>query len=98
VTASPPYVAEGERARLAPEILRHEPPQALFAGDDGLVVIRRLAAQLRERPDVTLAALEVGAGQAEAVAALLREGGFDDVAARRDLAGIERVVIARRPR
>ena len=34
--ANPPYVAEGERAALAPEILRHEPPGALFAGADGL--------------------------------------------------------------
>jgi methylase of polypeptide subunit release factors len=41
-------------------------------------------------------ALEVGAGQAGAVAALLRDAGARDVDARRDLAGIERVVVAKR--
>ena len=92
VLANPPYVAEHERAALAPEIARHEPPDALFAGADGLDVIRRLvpaaaAAQAR------LLALEVGAGQAPAVAALMRAAGFERVQGRRDLAGIERVVI-----
>lgn len=46
VLCNPPYVAEPDRASLAPEILRHEPPGALFAGADGLDVIRRLARQL----------------------------------------------------
>jgi release factor glutamine methyltransferase len=97
VLCNPPYVAAGERAGLAPEIVRHEPPQALFAGRDGLDVIRRLAAQLALRPQVRLAALEVGAGQAPAVAKLLREaGGFAHVHALRDLAGIERVVVGER--
>src|ERR1700686_1725771 len=39
VIANPPYVAERERATLAPEILRHEPTAALFAGSDGLALI-----------------------------------------------------------
>ena len=42
-------------------------------------------------------ALEVGAGQAPAVASLMRRAGFPAVAAERDLAGIERVVVGRRP-
>ena len=71
VLANLPYIAEGERASLAPEILRHEPHDALFAGPDGLSAIRRLAAQLALRPRVRFAALEVGAGQAPAVAELL---------------------------
>ncbi len=41
--SNPPYVAEGDRAALAPEIIRHEPAQALFAGADGLVTIRGAA-------------------------------------------------------
>ena len=45
IVANPPYVAESERARLAPEILRHEPPRALFAGPDGLSVIAALVEQ-----------------------------------------------------
>ncbi len=93
VLSNLPYVAEGERATLAPEILRHEPPGALFAGADGLDVIRRLVGQLGECTRVRFAALEVGAGQAPAVGALLRDAGFGAVRAEHDLAGIERVVV-----
>jgi release factor glutamine methyltransferase len=96
VVANLPYVAEPEHRTLAPEILRHEPASALFAGADGLDLIRALARQLGERARVTHVALEVGAGQAGAVSALLRDAGFGDVGTRRDLAGIERVVLGRR--
>jgi release factor glutamine methyltransferase len=96
VISNPPYVAESERACLAPEILRHEPSGALFAGPDGLAAIRGLLAQLAERPRVALVALEVGAGQAPAVAELIRAVGFAAVRAERDLAGIERVVVGER--
>jgi release factor glutamine methyltransferase len=94
VLCNPPYVAESDRASLASEILRHEPPGALFAGADGLDVIRRLARQ--EWGRVRLVALEVGAGQAPAVGELLRAAGFTAVRAERDLAGIERVVVGER--
>jgi release factor glutamine methyltransferase len=97
VLANLPYVADGERGALAPEIARHEPARALFAGPDGLGAIRALLAALSERPRVRFAALEVGAGQAPAVAARMRRAGFPAVAAERDLAGIERVVVGRRP-
>ena len=93
VLSNPPYVEEG--ARLAPEIARHEPPVALYAGPDGLAVIRRLVVQAGASPARVLA-LEVGAGQAGDVAQLVRDAGFDDVGVRRDLAGIERVVVGRR--
>jgi release factor glutamine methyltransferase len=91
VLANLPYVADG--TRLAPEIERFEPREALFAGADGLDVIRRLAQQL---DGVPFAALEIGAGQADAVEALLRAAGFGSVERLRDLAGIERVMVARR--
>jgi release factor glutamine methyltransferase len=96
ILSNPPYVAESERAALAPEIVRHEPPEALFAGPDGLDTIRALFAQLAERPDVRFLALEIGAGQAPAVAELARAAGFDAVRFERDLARIQRVVVAER--
>ena len=96
VLANLPYVAESERGALAPEIVRHEPPQALFAGADGLDAIRMLLAGVSERRRVRLLALEVGAGQAPVVARLTRRAGFRAVAAEPDLAGIERVVLGRR--
>jgi release factor glutamine methyltransferase len=96
VLANPPYVAEAERDTLAPEILRHEPARALFAGADGLDAIRALLAQLTARRRVLLVALEVGAGKAGTVAASMREAGFATVRRERDLAGIERVVVGER--
>ena len=89
VVSNPPYVEAG--APLAPEIARHEPPQALFAGADGLDVIRRLVPAVR----APFLALEVGQGQVAAVGALCREAGFTELHAVPDLAGIERVVVAR---
>ena len=96
VLANLPYVAEHERASLAPEILRHEPTSALFAGPDGLDRIRALLAQLAGRERVKLVALEVGAGQAQSVGELAAAAGFADVEYTPDLAGIERVVTGRR--
>jgi release factor glutamine methyltransferase len=95
VVSNPPYVREAERLALAPEILRFEPPEALFAGPDGLDVLRRLA-PAASASGARFAAFEVGAGQAPAVAELLRAAGFAEVETARDLAGIERVVIGRR--
>ncbi|HEX4466374.1 MAG TPA: peptide chain release factor N(5)-glutamine methyltransferase, partial [Solirubrobacteraceae bacterium] len=96
VIANLPYVAEGDRASLAPEILRHEPAGALFSGVDGLDAIRAALTQLERSPDVTFVALEVGAGQAPAVAELLRRARFAGVHCKNDLAGVERVVIGER--
>ncbi|HMD51497.1 MAG TPA: peptide chain release factor N(5)-glutamine methyltransferase [Solirubrobacteraceae bacterium] len=96
VLTNPPYVAERDRRQLAPEILRHEPPGALFAGADGLALIRRLLAELAERPRVRMVASEVGAGQAPIVARLLAAAGFGRVRGERDLAGIERILVGER--
>ncbi len=93
VVSNPPYVEDG--APLAPEIARHEPPVALYAGADGLTVIRRLVAAAAASP-ARFVALEVGMGQAADVAGVLRTAGFGAVETRRDLAGIERVVAGRR--
>jgi len=96
ILSNPPYVAESERAGLAPEILRHEPAGALFAGPDGLAAIRTLLSQLSGRTRVALVALEVGSGQAPVVAGLTRAAGFRSVRCERDLAGIERLVVGGR--
>jgi release factor glutamine methyltransferase len=96
ILSNPPYVPDGDRATLAPEILRHEPSSALFAGADGLDAIRPLIAQAAGRAAVRLLALEVGAGQATVVGERMRAAGIPDVRAERDLAGIERVVVGER--
>lgn len=96
VLSNPPYVPDGDRVRLAPEIVRYEPPQALFAGEDGLAVIARLLREAGQRPRIRTIALEVGAGQASAVRRMSRAAGFAEVESLRDLAQIERVVVGRR--
>jgi release factor glutamine methyltransferase len=92
VLANLPYVEDG--AAVEPEISLFEPREALWAGPDGLDLIRRLVASLPG--DLPVVALEVGAGQAAAVASLLRRAGFARIELLRDLAGIERVVLGRR--
>jgi release factor glutamine methyltransferase len=95
VVSNPPYVMDGDRTWMAPEVVRHEPGLALFAGADGLRTIRPLVTQAAAT-DAELLALEVGAGQAPAVRALVAAAGFPDVSTVIDLAGHERVVLGRR--
>jgi release factor glutamine methyltransferase len=99
VLANMPYVREDELPGLAPEIARYEPREALLAGTDGLEAIAAVvpAASAALQPGGSLA-LEVGMGQAGAVAELLLDLGFGKIEARQDLAGIPRVVIGTGPR
>lgn len=91
--ANPPYIARAELDGLMPEVAAHEPRLALDGGPDGLDAYRALAAQAPQR----LVAggwllLEVGDGQAEAVAALLAAAGLSRIYQRRDYGGLVRVV------
>ncbi len=96
VLCNPPYVAESARGTLAPEIVRHEPPLALFAADDGMGLITALLSQMAGRKQIRWVAIEVGRGQAQGVSELTSAAGFDSVAIAADLAGIERVVSGER--
>jgi release factor glutamine methyltransferase len=88
VVSNPPYVAEGD-AHLA--ALKHEPPQALASGPDGLRDIRAIVAQAPQQlRHGGWLLLEHGWDQAPAVRRLLESAGFGAVTSRRDLAGIER--------
>ena len=92
IAANLPYVRAGDIAGLAPEV-RSEPWLALDGGDDGLDLVRALVAAAPEllAPGGALV-LEIGEGQAAATAALCRAAGLEDVRARADLGGIDRVV------
>lgn len=94
IVSNPPYCRPNDP--LPPE-LAFEPSEALTAGDDGLDVVRRLiaAAPARLRPAGWLI-MELGQGQAEAVRGLAREAGLHSIEVEPDLAGIPRVLIARR--
>jgi release factor glutamine methyltransferase len=93
VTANPPYVPAGEIAALQPEVRDHEPHVALDGGDDGLAIVRRVVAEAPAHlTDAGVLAVEVGAGEARAVAELFALSAFAEVRVRRDYARIERVV------
>jgi release factor glutamine methyltransferase len=105
ILANLPYVAEPDWPSLQPEVTQWEPPEALLAGADGLDAIRGAIAGsacllyprgLQRSCGASVLALEVGQGQAGTVATLLAEAGFTAIETRRDLAGIERVVLGER--
>jgi release factor glutamine methyltransferase len=98
IVANPPYIATGELANLPPEVRDHDPRGALDGGKDGLVAYRAIAAELPRLllPGGLLAA-EIGIGQADAAIKILGAGGLAVERTVADLAGIARVLVARRP-
>jgi release factor glutamine methyltransferase len=97
VVSNPPYVAEGELAGLPAEVASWEPVGALVAGPSGL---EALSAVLDEAPawlapGATLVA-EIAPHQASAAQASAKAAGFAGVLVRPDLAGRQRVLVARR--
>jgi release factor glutamine methyltransferase len=95
VVANLPYIATGDIEALQPEVRDWEPRLALDGGPDGLDLFRRLVEDCGHRLRPGLLALEVGFGQAREVESLCRAAGACTAEVRRDLASIERVVIAR---
>lgn len=95
IAANLPYIPSADIADLQPEVRDFEPRLALDGGPDGLDLVRRLISQA-VRPGVLAPGgrllLEIGMGQADATRDLLLAAGFTDVAARRDLGGIDRIV------
>ncbi|HZB92985.1 MAG TPA: peptide chain release factor N(5)-glutamine methyltransferase [Stellaceae bacterium] len=98
ILANPPYICSESIDSLAPEVAHYEPRAALDGGKDGLAAYRALAGTVgRLLEPEGMAFFELGVDQRVAVAALMRGAGLRPEATRRDLAGIERVlVVARR--
>jgi release factor glutamine methyltransferase len=95
LVSNPPYIAEGDREGLDPEVRDWDPPSALFAGPEGLDVLLPLVTGASGflRPGGLLA-VEVGEGQAGRVARTMEETeAFREIRVRPDLAGRERVVL-----
>lgn len=95
IVTNPPYVPDRDRESLSPDVRDFEPAQALFAGEDGLDVIRALLPQARAalKPGGALV-MEIGAGQAATVTTLVAEAGLRLATIRPDLQGIPRIVVA----
>ncbi len=96
VVSNPPYVALSEADKVQDVVKKHEPKVAVFAGEHGLDVIRRLIPQAHEalRPGGYLV-MEIGYSMSEAVMGIMEA--FEEVHAVPDLAGIPRVVVGTKP-
>ena len=97
IVANPPYIASAAIAALAPEVAQYDPRIALDGGTGGLDSYLALAPDLlRLLSESGVAVVELGAGQAEPVAAIMRQMGLVIEEICRDLAGIERCLVMRR--
>lgn len=96
IVSNPPYIPSRDIPGLMPEVREHDPMQALDGGADGLApyryLIPRLPHHLTPQGHVIF---EVGQGQADEVAELLRRAGFIEVRSAKDLGGVERCVAGR---
>jgi len=97
IVSNPPYVADRSEA-LDESVREWEPERAVFAGPDGLDAIRVLVGGARAhlRPGGWLV-IEIGADQGDVVRDLLASTGYGNVGIRRDLAGHDRIALARHP-
>ncbi|MCF1745066.1 peptide chain release factor N(5)-glutamine methyltransferase [Paradevosia shaoguanensis] len=95
IVSNPPYIETDVIASLMPEVRDFDPLLALDGGPDGLGPYRIIAAQAGEylrRPGALM--VEIGSGQGEAVTRIFADAGFSGVRVEKDLAGLDRVVIA----
>jgi release factor glutamine methyltransferase len=97
IVSNPPYIIEHVIADLVPEVERYDPRLALSGGADGLAAYRELMPQATRllAPEGILA-LEIGAGQADQVEQLIQAAGLTCQARVRDLASLDRCILATR--
>ncbi|HZY50890.1 MAG TPA: peptide chain release factor N(5)-glutamine methyltransferase, partial [Devosia sp.] len=95
IVSNPPYIPTDEITRLSPEVRVFDPKAALDGGWDGLEAYRAIAAQAARRllPE-GLMLLEIGHNQGEIVPKMLARAGFGRTETIKDLAGLDRVVLA----
>lgn len=98
IISNPPYIARGEISKLEPEVANYDPRAALEGGEDGLDCYRALALLVPKwLKRGGFAFFEIGFDQKEAVKSILAKAGLDVIQTVPDLAGNDRVVVARRP-
>jgi release factor glutamine methyltransferase len=97
IVSNPPYVPEGDSSILQPEVREYEPATALYAGHDGLAVIRRILVLAPKcLAEHGWLVVEFGFGQDAAIRTAAAEAGWDVARVRADLQGIPRVAVLRR--
>lgn len=94
IISNPPYIPTKDCMELMPEVKDHEPMLALDGKEDGLYFYRKLVG---EAPDYLNAGgtlvFEIGYDQGPAVKTMMEEAGFSSVKIKKDLAGLDRMVI-----
>lgn len=95
IVSNPPYIASSIVDALAPDVRDFDPRLALDGGPDGLAPYRIIAAEaVAYLKPGGLVIVEIGYDQGASVAALFTHAGFGDVVVHKDLAGLDRVVVA----
>lgn len=93
IVSNPPYIRTEAISTLEEEVRLHDPWIALDGKEDGLFFYRRIteAAVMHLEKEGTLI-FEIGSDQGEEVAALMHKAGFYNIAVKKDLAGLDRIV------
>lgn len=93
ILSNPPYIPSAVIKTLQPEVREHDPLLALDGKEDGLYFYRKITEESRNylQPGGWLI-FEIGAEQGEAVSSYLKQNGFVQVAVKKDLTGLDRVV------
>lgn len=97
IVCNPPYIRTEEIDRLMPEVKDHEPYMALDGRQDGLYYYRKIMQEIDDYiEDDGYVFFEIGFDQAEDLREIFVEHGYDEIQVQQDLAGLDRVVSARR--
>lgn len=97
LVSNPPYIPSGVVDTLMPEVREQEPRIALDGKEDGLFFYRNMIEQAEDYlEDEGYVFFEIGFNQAEDVRKILVDAGFEQIVVRQDLAGLDRVISARK--
>lgn len=97
IVTNPPYVKIGDKESLQKEVADFDPPAALFAGEDGLDIIRRIAAEApRYLAGGGYLLMEIGHGQSESVKELFETDEWQDIEFLNDLQRIPRTAVVQK--
>lgn len=96
IVSNPPYIPTARIGELEDEVRLHDPMLALDGREDGLYFYRKIIEEAKGYlTDKGWLLFEIGSDQREDVEALMEEAGYTSVAAKKDLAGLDRVVMGR---
>ena len=96
IVSNPPYIKTDEIENLQEEVKLHDPKLALDGGESGLDFYRKIVEQSKDHLKTNgMIFFEIGFDQAEEVSNILKANGYHDIVVKKDLSGLDRVVIAK---